>query len=372
MRVLCVIDSLSSGGAQRQLVTLACGLKAKGHDVELLVFFPNFAYFRPEVERAGVPIIELSKGRGFSIKVILQLTALLRRKNYNAVVSFLTMPNVFCEIASIFAPRLKLVVSERVAHLGDSSVFSGLSGLACRLLHFLADGVVANAESHATWLRGYSWLRHKTHCIYNGYLIGQTSPNEMSIDVSTPKYLVVSRVHWTKNGLRLIEALLIYFKKHGKSPSISWAGRRETDSASCNDIKAMENLLEKHPAIAANWHWLGERNDVPSLLEAHEALIHPSLIEGLPNAVCEALISGRPILASNICDHPLLVENGIRGFLFDPLSPESICNAIERFESLTSEQRAEMGKKARQYAEEKLSQSTMIDAYEVLLTKSKD
>ena len=46
MKILCVIDSLGSGGAQRQIVNLACGLKKKGHDVDVFVYFPEFSFFR--------------------------------------------------------------------------------------------------------------------------------------------------------------------------------------------------------------------------------------------------------------------------------------------------------------------------------------
>src|SRR5690606_21739605 len=82
--------------------------------------------------------------------------------------------------------------------------------------------------------------------------------------------------------------------------------------------------------VADRWRWLGRREDVPELMRAHDALVHPAFFEGLPNAVCEALASGLPVLASRVCDHPRLVGED-RGLLFDPGSPEDIAAALERF-----------------------------------------
>jgi len=48
----------------------------------------------------------------------------------------------------------------------------------------------------------------------------------------------------------------------------------------------------------------------------HDAFVHPSFYEGMPNVVCEALAAGLPVLVSDVCDHPLLVEKGVQGFLF--------------------------------------------------------
>jgi glycosyltransferase involved in cell wall biosynthesis len=52
--------------------------------------------------------------------------------------------------------------------------------------------------------------------------------------------------------------------------------------------------------ISTEWRWLGEREDIREILRSHHALVHPSLYAGLPNAVCEALASGRPALVSDV------------------------------------------------------------------------
>lgn len=89
----------------------------------------------------------------------------------------------------------------------------------------------------------------------------------------------------------------------------------------------------------------------------------PSFSEGLPNAVCEGMALGKPILMSAVCDAGNLVQEGINGFLFDPHSPESIADAIARFVKLTPEERDRMGRASRAKAEVLFDMNTVVEYY---------
>lgn len=366
MKILCVIDSLGSGGAQRQMVNLACGLKAKGHAVELLVYFPDLRFFRPEIDAAGIPVHEVTKGRGFSFKVVWRLVQLYRSGLFDGVISFLDTPNIYAELAKMLAlSRIKLVVSERSSFIRESkSILNSIR----RLLHFQANHVVANSHSHTNWLRKHFWLRGKAHTIYNGYVFDAVTDVWQRKDaLSDLSLLIIGRIDTGKNGHMFLQGLIRFSQKHGYCPTVLWAGRQEQDPDSLSARQQMEELLSQHPVIARHWQFLGERRDVPDLLQQADALIHVSLYEGLPNAVCEAFIAARPVIASNVCDHPMLVEDDVRGFLCDPLSPESICEAIEQLVLLTTEERQQMGRNARAYAERNLTIERMVSDYEALL-----
>jgi len=56
MRLLLVIDHLGLGGAQRQIVELACGLAARGHTVELFTYFPQHEFFLRRVLEEGIAV----------------------------------------------------------------------------------------------------------------------------------------------------------------------------------------------------------------------------------------------------------------------------------------------------------------------------
>ena len=366
MKILCVIDSLGSGGAQRQMVNLVCGLKSKGHAVELLVYFPDARFFRAEIDAAGILVHEIRKGGGFSLKVLWSLIRLYRSGQFDVVISFLDTPNIYAELAKLFAlSSIKLIVSERSSSLNErKTIFNKLK----RLSHLLADFVVANSHSHANWLCDYYWLRNKTKTIYNGYFVGDAANvSAFKEKLGNLSLLAIGRIDTGKNGLRLMQGVEHFYQKHGDCPTVFWAGRQAQDADSLRERQEMEEFLSQHPVIARHWHFMGERRDVPGLLQQADALIHVSMYEGLPNVVCEAFVAARPVIASNVCDHPVLVENGVRGILCDPLSPESICEAIEQFVSLTTEERQQMGSNARAYAEQYLTIDRMVSDYEKLI-----
>lgn len=366
MRLLCIIDSLGSGGAQRQMVNLATGLREKGHQVEMFIYFPEFTFLRAEVDAAEIPVNFVNGHRGLSLLVLRQICNRIQNGGYDAVISFMGTPNLLVEVAKLLVfSRVPIIVSERSSSAGDKGI---LQAIFLRLMHSVADAVVTNSESHAAWLRRHFWLRKKTYSIYNGYHITRGVKGCKLGDPSQIRCLIVGRVHESKNGARLIQALAMYSNKHGRSPLVAWAGRQENDAASLNCRRTLDKLLVRHPEVAQNWAWLGERNDIPILMENCDVLIHVSLYEGLPNVICEAFIAGRPVIASSVCDHPALVLEGVRGLLCDPLSPISICEAIERFSALSTEDRVSMGLRARRYAEESLTVERMVSAYEKVIT----
>jgi glycosyltransferase involved in cell wall biosynthesis len=367
MRFLLVIDHLGLGGAQRQFVELACGLVQRGHAVAIFNYFPEIDYFRARVLEAGITVHDCRKGRGYSFRVLRSLAALIRTRRFDLVVSYLNTPNVYSELANLPGARgTKLVVSERSSHHDDQQ-YSYLSCATRRLLHGLSDQVVANSMTHAEWLRGKPWLRNKVACIYNGLDLDYLRPAPLTPPASGElRLLAVGRLMPSKNPLNLIQALQLFQREHGYVPQVSWGGKTDSSPAGKLCERQVHELLDETPEIRRHWRWLGERLDMRSLLSEHHALIHPSLYEGLPNAVCEALAVGMPVLVSAVCDHALLVADGERGFTFDPNSPRDMAAAIAKLAGLPASGWGAFARNARRYAEDNLSIDRMVTSYEQL------
>lgn len=367
MKVLCVIDHFGGGGAQRQMVELACGLKHRGHVVEMFIYFPQYTFFRSRITTCDIPVHEYRKGRGFSWGVVKALSSLMRTGSYDVVLSYLDSPSVYAEICRFVAPAPKLVVSERNSHHADRS---RLGAYVRRSFHRVADRVVVNSQSHERWLKStFHWMQGKAAVIYNGLDIEEYACEPPAPPRSRElRLLSIGRVGPQKNTVNLVKACEVFYRTQGWVPRISWAGRRDTSRRGQRYWREVDELLTGCPEVKNHWRWLGERSDVPALLQDHHALIHPSVYEGLPNVVCEALAAGRPVLASHVCDHPELVVDGERGFLFDPLSPDSIANSIGKLAALTAGDWARLSRNARAYAESVLTADRMISEYETLLS----
>ena len=348
------------------MVTLACGLKKRGHEIEFFIYFPSHSFFQEIVVQHEIPVHEFKKGLGFSIGLLARLTSLIRAADYDLVVSFLPNPNMYAELSCAFAPRTKLVVSERGSHLGDKS---RIGSLIRRHLHRLATHVVVNSVSHCMWMKRFApGIRDRITTIYNGLELKNFS---VKPDAPQPDHalrlIAVGRVTPGKNVWNLIEALQLFYSIHGWVPYLSWVGRREDETlegrAYCQSI---DELLDSRPFVRSRWHWVGESSNISQLLSHHHALIHPSFHEGLPNAICEALATGLPVLASNVCDNGLLIGNSERGFLFDPYSPAQIAASITQLTTLSKTDWFRMSDAARAFAETDLSIDKFLTGYENL------
>jgi glycosyltransferase involved in cell wall biosynthesis len=75
---------------------------------------------------------------------------------------------------------------------------------------------------------------------------------------------------------------------------------------------------------------LGERGDVPALLQHLSVFVSASRWEGLPYALLEALAARRPIVATCVLGSEELIQDGVTGLLVPPDDPESMSRAIVR------------------------------------------
>ena len=75
--------------------------------------------------------------------------------------------------------------------------------------------------------------------------------------------------------------------------------------------------------------FLGFRKDIPALMHASDMLVFPSIHEGLPVTVMEAMAAGLPVIASNIRGIvPDLLKNGVSGLVLENEDPGTVAKAI--------------------------------------------
>jgi glycosyltransferase involved in cell wall biosynthesis len=77
-------------------------------------------------------------------------------------------------------------------------------------------------------------------------------------------------------------------------------------------------------------HLLGLRSDVAAVLAAADIFVLPSLSEGLPMALLEAMFARRPIVASSVGDVGVALAHGEAGLLVQPGDPPALALAIDR------------------------------------------
>jgi glycosyltransferase involved in cell wall biosynthesis len=89
----------------------------------------------------------------------------------------------------------------------------------------------------------------------------------------------------------------------------------------------------------------GFSTNVEEIWAANHVLLMPSRFEGLPLAIVEAMLCGRPVVATDVAGHAEIIQDGVTGFLADAPTPASVSAALERFWERRSEAEA-IGKAA--------------------------
>lgn len=114
---------------------------------------------------------------------------------------------------------------------------------------------------------------------------------------------------------------------------------------------------------------LGDRQDVPRLLNLFDVFALSSLNEGISNTVLEAMSSGLPVVATRVGGNPELVKHEATGLLIEPGVVEELAGAIH-FYARHPEIREAHGKQARQTAVERFSVAKMVEGYEAVYRRA--
>lgn len=342
------------------MALLVKGFVERGWNVSVVTYYPN-DFLRHRVHLEKVRMIELPSRGPLGVHVIRKLSALLRQEHWDVAVAYLPGPSVYLSIARAIARYRGVVAVGERSSFGDSKV--PLRDRITRHAFSFADFVVANSESHARRLREeFPGLSRKVKCIRNAVDVEWFRP--ASDPPEDGQILCVGRVVRGKNIHGLIHALERLRDQGLTGFRVKWAGRVHDSEykMECDDLLIRTGLADC-------WEWVGECEDVRSLYQAASMLVLPSLREGFPNVVCEALSCGLPCAISDVGDAGWLNDSGRNGFLFDPSDPSSIAQGVGQLLRQPPDSMTRIRLNAREFAEREFSIGRLADQYQALLTR---
>lgn len=352
-KILLFTDIYTSGGAQRQLVQLGRMLSENGYQVLFLDYWDS-DFYDDYFRRHQLPFKHvLTKGKLNIIRMFAREARLFRP---DVVIAYLPNPAIVACCARM-AQRFRLIVSERNTTQKNT--------LATRLRFLLfrkADCIVPNSNSQTGFIRQhYPGLAARTVTVRNCLDLDTFSPRQHSL--AENKIIVVGRVVEQKNPIRFIEAVSQVVKR-GYRLTVDWYGNPHPADffEACKQklhAEGLEEVFTFHPATG----------DIVEKYRTASLFILPSIYEGFPNVLCEAMGCGLPVMASDVCDNGDILKGGEYGYLFNPYSVEDMADKIGRMLDLEPEARAAMGEKNRRRAMELCSQQTFLESYIDLIEK---
>ncbi|RZK27008.1 MAG: glycosyltransferase [Flavobacterium sp.] len=358
MRILCFIDSLGSGGAQRQLVNLGIGFKERGHDVSFLTYHHEDFYVNVIINNAiKYTCIEEAN----LVKRLLKIRKFIRSGNYDVVISFLEAAVFMSEIAGFPFKNWKLIVGERSA---NPNIFKSVKLRLYRWCHFFADHVVANSHENIDIIAKINPLlpKSKYKVIYNMIDANIWAPSVRYIpnNGKLTNIVIVASHQYLKNLKGVIEGVNMLSIENKNKIHISWYGRKCVDGS----YEEAQVLVDKY-RLKPIFSFYDATSDILEKMQNADAVGLFSFYEGLPNVICEAMAVGKPVVVTPVSDLPILIkENGI---ICKSSNPDAIASALNSFLELNLDQRKEMGLALRRYAIELFSKEHILDKYEELM-----
>jgi glycosyltransferase involved in cell wall biosynthesis len=171
--------------------------------------------------------------------------------------------------------------------------------------------------------------------------------------------VAVGNLYPVKGHTYLLEALALLAVRFPRL-HVAIAGRGELDGP----LLARAHALH----VADRFHLLGLRSDIGNVLAGADVFVLPSLSEGVPLALLEAMLAARPIVASAVGEVPTVLDGGRVGVLVPPRDVAALAGALVNLLSDPAQARR-LGAAAAARAAEVYTLSAMIDRYVALYAK---
>ena len=326
VRILHVITSLRTGGAEKLMVDLLPRLRDAGHDVELLVFDGYETDFKQQLEQENVKIHDLGIGGSvYSLKRLFRLRKYLT--GYDIVHTHNYAPQIFTAIRSLgLRKRTRFITTE---HGGSNrrrnkKWFS----LIDRWMYNRYDSVICISEKAQKNLEYFiKRSRAKILTINNGidvkkYSSASPSTELENIAPDSRKIIMVAGFRWEKDQPTLIKTMELLPETFHLF--LVGDGVRRDDYEQLIAGKGLTNRI----------HLLGIRNDVPQLLQASDYVVMSSHFEGLSLSSVEGMSVGKPFIASDV-DGLREVVSGA-GILFQHEDSKALAEEIIKLDKDTA------------------------------------
>ena len=300
MKVLHVITSLKTGGAEKLVVQMVTAMRKRGIIADVCVFNGEKTHFMKELEATDSTIYKLGTSY-YNPSYIFKLSKII--KNYDIVHTHNSSPQLFAAIANVvITKKAHLITTE---HNTDNRKrhFKCIHGVD-RWMYSQYKTIICISEETAHNLKNYlgkKWLlKHGM-----GQIV--TIPNGIDVQCfknATPTIkkeakwaiVMVAAFRPQKDHLTLLRAM-----KHLPDDIVLWlVGDGSTRVQIEDEIKGLG--LEKRV------HLFGDRADVPGILKSADIVVLSSNWEGFGLAAVEGMAAGKPIVASDVDGLKQIVE----------------------------------------------------------------
>lgn len=306
MRLAFIIRDLGPGGAQRQLVALAAGLRRAGHEVSVLHFYGGL--FEAALHDADVRTVCVGKKNRWDLLGFFgRLVKAARETRAEVLHGYLAEANLMALFLKPLCRFPKVVWgvrdSQTDAHLWG--LLGRLSfGLNCLLARF-ADIIICNSKAGRDYYAARGYPQERMHVVPNGIDTGRFQPQPQARKPGGGRVFgLVGRLSPMKDHATFLRAAAAV-------PDARFVIVGSGDADYEKDMRALAAQL----GVAERVTWLPAQEDMPAVYAGFDCLVNSSAFgEGFSNVIGEAMACGVPCIASDVGDSAWLVGNAAQVF----------------------------------------------------------
>ncbi|MCB1493544.1 MAG: glycosyltransferase [Rhodobiaceae bacterium] len=361
MKLVHILDNLERGGAQTSLGIRVAGLARRGHEQHVICLNEKtneqvVARFR----QIGADVTVIGRLQLFTGIGFLRLVLLLRRLRPDAVHTLLPWGDLLGRTAAFLAnvrpivstitaryadkPRLQLLLDRQTARWIDRAIFNNPDIIAFSVAH---EGI----------------RPEQVVCIPNGVESDDRDRSEAAARLrrehgAGARVIIgmIARLHPQKAHEDLLAA---FARLASEVDACLWL---VGDGPLRNALVAQAERL----GISDRVYFAGDQDNARDWLAAIDLFVHPTHFEGLPMAVLEAMVTGKPVIASDVDGLQGLITSGVDGWLVPPGDVDALAAAMSHALDHPDEA-ATVARAGADRARTAFSPERVVEAYDQLL-----
>ena len=306
-KIIQVIPNLGLGGAEIMVEHLTMSLIEDGFDVSIISLYDYRSPITTRLEDKNVPIYYLGKKKGIDIRVILKLLILFLQKKPDVVHTHLYSIPYVIPAAIIARIPIKLHTIHNIAEKEARQSLRKINNVFYKLCKVIPVAISPTVKKSI--IREYKLLNNQVPMIYNGIdltkcIVKKEYKNESGIIT----ILHIGRFAKQKNHICLIESFKLV---HDKVPNtvLKLIGG--------GDLEEEIRYKVKELGLEDSVQFLGLQANVYPYLNEADIFVLPSLWEGMPITLIEAMATGLPVVATGVGGVPDIIHNNVTGLVVD-------------------------------------------------------
>lgn len=335
MKILQVIPYFCFGGAETMCENLTYALAKLGHSVTVVSLYDEKTPISRRMEEAGIRILYLDKKLGLDVSMVTKLAKIMRQEKPDVVHTHLDVIKYAVAAAKLSGIRRCVHTVHSVAHKEAEGRIQKIINNTYYHLGWSVP-IALSAEIQETVSEFYGLEKEKIPVIRNGVDLSKCMVKENYSLGDTVELVHVGRFDVPKNHAGLLKAL---------QKLLSAYPQCRLNLVGDGDLRAPMEALAAELGITEEVRFYGMQANVYPYLQTADIFVLPSIYEGNPMSIIEAMGTGLPIVASMVGGIPDMVMDGETALLV-PCEEDAFCRACVRLIE-NGQLRSDLGRRAK-------------------------